>query len=226
MESSDRNQYPSRRRVTSERQRLLDLTDTPSVYAGNAGKTIRVNLEEDSFEYGLPFDSTSLDLRAINVSVDTSGILAEDNVQTELEDLQTQISAIPITPPTPLVRYTVSSTLNDEVYVVASGYGITYSRVGGTGTFSIPAGIIITSISMHIDSTATGTTFTIVYGDLGSSGALNNDATDYVFPMADALLESTGIRVGITTARPAGLFDRLEIRNLVAASDHHLKLIF
>lgn len=220
------NNRADRVRITSDRLLFKYLLDTPDSYEGRAGQTLRINSSETGLEYGLPYDSTSLVLRASHIEVTPEGNLESTNVQDALEELQADIDAIPVTPPVPLVRYTVSDILNDEVYVVATNYGITYQRLAGTGTFTIPAGVLLTSVSMHIDTAATGTTFTIVYGDLGSNGALNNDVSNYIFPMADALLELNGLRVGITTARPSGYFDRIELRNLVGSSKHHIKLLF
>jgi len=122
-----------------------------------------------------------------------------------------------------LQRYQASSNANEEVEVMATGTGITYARVGTTGTFSIPAGVRLLSARLRLPmATIGGTTFTVVYGTNGTNDG-NSSYADAFPPMVQAWREDSGAQVAIASSMASG-FDRLQATGLAFNQSNILRM--
>lgn len=97
-------------------------------------------------------------------------------------------------------RYTASSTTDEECVVQADGTGITYSRSGTTGTFTIPVGVKLLSFSLRIPASVGSATFLVVHNQGTDSEALafppsvqiwNDGAAKTLRSTANAVLNSS-----------------------------------
>lgn len=126
-----------------------------------------------------------------------------------------------------LVRYAASTTANEEVWVLATGSGITYSRTGTTGTFVIPGGVQLISARLRLPmSTIGGTSFTVIYGSGSGSGAGDNtSAADAYRPNIASWREDSGAAVAVTSVISGG-HDRITINALASAQTNQVKMVW
>lgn len=126
-----------------------------------------------------------------------------------------------------LVRYQADATTNEEVWVLATGSGITYSRSGSTGTFVIPSGVQLVSARLRLPmATIGGTSFTVVYGSGSGNGAGDNTSAANAYrPTLAAWREDSGSAVAITSSISAGA-DRMTINSLASAQINQLKMVW
>lgn len=73
---------------------------------------------------------------------------------------------------TAISTYSASAVSGDECMVTATGAGITYARVGDTGTFTIPNGVQLLSFMVRVPGAAiTAAKFVVAHGQGGNSQA-------------------------------------------------------
>jgi hypothetical protein len=115
------------------------------------------------------------------------------------------------------VQYNVESTSGEEVDVLATNTGITYSRTGNVGTFVVPAGVRLLSFRARIPASAkTANSFVF---DVGSGGVMgNNDATDRWIPAYAVCDESTGNAVFTNLNMNLSNFSRFSILNMSSST--------
>ena len=123
---------------------------------------------------------------------------------------------------TTLSKYSVGST-NEELYVWATGAGITYARVGAVGTFTIPSGVRLLGARLRLPmATIGGTSFTVAFGDNGGNDTNSNAANSYQ-PMVQAWREDTGAQVAISSSLSGG-YDRLVVNGLALNQSNLLRM--
>ena len=124
-----------------------------------------------------------------------------------------------------LQRYQAQSTSGEEVSVFADGPGITYSRTGTVGTFTIPTGVRLISARLRLPmATIGGVQFTVVYG-FGDSGAATGFANFYP-PNVAGWREDTGAPVSIISSFAVAPQDRFTASGLVLNQTTNLKLVW
>lgn len=122
-----------------------------------------------------------------------------------------------------LYRYQVESTSGEEVEVLADGNGITYSRSGNVGTFTIPAGTRIISAMIRVPSSVQVAGQFIV--DLGTNDMGNTGNADRWQPIANAIREDTGAVQAVTVTFGATA-SRYNLNNMNTGATTHVRLAF
>lgn len=123
-----------------------------------------------------------------------------------------------------LFKYSVGSA-SEETYVWATGEGITYSRVGSVGTFTIPVGVRLLSSRLRLPmATIGGTSFTVVYGDNGGFDGGASAANSFQ-PMVQAWREDSGAQVAISSSLSGG-YDRTIINGLSLNQSNLLRMVW
>ena len=130
-----------------------------------------------------------------------------------------------------LSRYAASSVSGEEILVMATDVGVTYSRAGAVGTFVIPAGVQLISARLRIPMGAVGgTSFTVVFGSGAGNGAGDNTSmADAWRPNVTGWREDSGAQLGLSciiaggTTLP-GSYDRMQINSLTSGQTCTVKL--
>lgn len=124
-----------------------------------------------------------------------------------------------------LLRYQASATAGEEVEVMATGAGVTYARVGTTGTFTVPGGVRLLGARLRLPmGTIGGFSFTVDFNTNGGNDGNTSFANMYP-PMAQVWREDTGAQVASTsTIAPSSNFDQIQLTGLQASVTNLVRL--
>lgn len=116
-----------------------------------------------------------------------------------------------------VVTYQASSESGNEVYVKATGTGITCTRTGNVMAFSIPGGVELLSARIRIAGANLVTGAMIIDVGKGYTGM-----ADRWCPNCFAWREDTGATLTITVTMDTGDFDRVTVNNMNATTTNHV----
>jgi hypothetical protein len=122
-----------------------------------------------------------------------------------------------------LVKEAAYAVSGEEAYVWATGTGVTYTRAGTVGTFSIPDGVRLLSARVRLPmGTIGGTSFTVVFGTNGGYDGNGNAANSFQ-PMVQAWREDSGAQVAISSSLSGG-YDRVVVSGLALNQSNLLRM--
>lgn len=123
-----------------------------------------------------------------------------------------------------ITRYQAHSAAGEEIWVLATAAGISYSRSGNTGTFTIPVGVKLFSVRMRIPSSVPVAGQFMV--DMGTNDMANSSLANRWGPIVAVMLESTGNTQPTTTSLNLANHSQFTINNLSGAATNHVRLSF
>jgi hypothetical protein len=122
-----------------------------------------------------------------------------------------------------LVRYQAGMTTDEEVWVLATGTGITTSRVADVISFNIPAGVQIVSAKLRIPTSilAIGA-IQIDYGNVGAGS--NSSYADAYYPMVQGFKETMTGAVLLASTVTIMDFDRIKVGAFSGGTAYFLRM--
>jgi hypothetical protein len=117
-----------------------------------------------------------------------------------------------------LVRYQAGTTTDEEVWVLATGTGITTSRVADVISFNIPAGVQMVSAKIRIPASGVlvSGAVQIDYGNVGAGS--NSSYADAYYPIVQAYKEQMTGAVLLASTLTIMDFDRVKVGSLTAST--------
>ena len=123
-----------------------------------------------------------------------------------------------------LIRYQADATAGEEVEVLATAAGITYSSTGNVGTFSIPSGVHLSSVRLRVPGAAvTAGQFTF---DMGTVDMSNSSLANRWGPLTAVFVESTGSTQPTSTTLDLSNHSKFTINNMSGSVTNHVRLSF
>jgi hypothetical protein len=125
--------------------------------------------------------------------------------------------------PSSLTRYEACDVADEEVWVLATGTGITATRVGASFLFSIPAGVHLASARIRWPGTY-GTTLTL---DMGTTDMANSSLLNRWGCTCAVYREDTGAAIATAAAKlVVGTHDQIQVQGLHDTQFNHIVLGF